>query len=61
MKWTTKNGEELDIREMETSHILNCLSFLERQKFVTLTTGREVLAKKYKVEFNKELKKRGNP
>lgn len=27
--WTTKDGRDLAIEEMETSHILNVISFLE--------------------------------
>jgi hypothetical protein len=28
--WTTREGDVLQIREMETQHILNCLAMLER-------------------------------
>ena len=30
MYWTTKKGEELEISNMETSHIENCIKLLER-------------------------------
>lgn len=30
--WTTRNGERLNIRDMETSHLRNCLRLLERRK-----------------------------
>ena len=28
--WTTKNGEEIKISDMEISHIKNCIKMLER-------------------------------
>lgn len=28
--WVTKDGQHLKIRDMETSHIKNCIRFLER-------------------------------
>ncbi len=30
-KWTMKNGEKIRIKDMETSHIKNCLRLLKRQ------------------------------
>ena len=30
MKWKTKDGRELDIKNMETSHIKNCIRMVER-------------------------------
>lgn len=29
--WTTKDGQELKVREMETSHIQNCIKFMQRK------------------------------
>lgn len=30
-KWTTKEGKELEIAKMETIHITNCISMIERK------------------------------
>lgn len=30
-KWKTKDGTVLNIKDMETSHILNCINLLERK------------------------------
>lgn len=30
-KWQTKDGQELEIAEMETSHIQNCIRLIERK------------------------------
>ena len=37
-KWKTKEGKEIEIKDMETSHIKNCLNMLERKGFVSMTT-----------------------
>lgn len=29
--WTTKDGNVLEISEMETSHIVNCINFLKKR------------------------------
>lgn len=31
MKWTTKDGQKLEPRDMTTSHIKNCLAMLKRK------------------------------
>lgn len=31
MHWTTKDGRKLNISEMKTSHILNCIRMMDRQ------------------------------
>lgn len=33
MYWTTKNGKQIRVSEMTTSHIKNCLRMLERGHF----------------------------
>lgn len=33
MVWTTKDGLELEIEDMETSHIINCMNMMERVEF----------------------------
>ena len=35
--WVTKDGQHLRIRDMETSHIKNCLRLLERVESATQT------------------------
>ena len=34
MRWKKKNGEMIEVSEMETSHIQNALAMLERKGFV---------------------------
>lgn len=36
-KWKTKDGQELSIENMETSHIKNCISMLRRNGFVSFS------------------------
>ena len=31
MKWTTKDGKEIDIKDMTTKHIQNCIDMLGKQ------------------------------
>jgi hypothetical protein len=31
MKWTTKNGEQIDIKKLDDSHLLNILKFIKRR------------------------------
>lgn len=33
MYWTMRNGEQIKIFDMSTSHIINCLKMLERGNF----------------------------
>ena len=33
MFWTTRNGKQIKISDMTTSHIINCLKMLERGNF----------------------------
>lgn len=70
-KWTTEDGGELEIKEMETSHIKNTIKFLKRNmpeneedEFLTADHWSlpgvyiETGARKYKekiAEFKKEL------
>ena len=37
-KWNCKNGKEIEIKDMETSHIENSIKMLERQGFVAKST-----------------------
>lgn len=48
-KWRTLSGDELDISEMETSHIKNCIKFIEERN-----TRQEYLP-----YFKEELERRG--
>ena len=34
MYWTMRNGEQIKISDMSTSHIINCLQMLEKGNFV---------------------------
>ena len=31
MKWTTKEGRTLELKDMETSHIENCIKYCKRK------------------------------
>ncbi len=33
--WTTKQGEQLHLQNMQTSHILNCMAMIEKIGFYT--------------------------
>lgn len=35
MTWTTKYGEEIEIKDMETDHIKNCIRLLENGHMMT--------------------------
>ncbi len=51
MKWTMKDGTQIEISQMTTSHIKNCLKMLERGRF-----NKEIYD-----ELVKELRSRGEP
>jgi len=38
MKWKTKCGDELEVSEMETSHVVNSLNMLNRNHFISPKT-----------------------
>lgn len=38
MRWKTKDGKELDVSEMETSHIQNALNLLEKNGCISPKT-----------------------
>lgn len=38
MKWRCKDGLELDVEEMESAHIQNCINMLRRNGYVSLDT-----------------------
>ena len=38
MKWKTKNGREIEVEDMETSHIENSLNMMKRQGFIGPST-----------------------
>lgn len=48
--WTTKEGTTLRIKDMETSHIQNCLKMLNSEP---------VTFEEYIFEFEEELRRRG--
>ena len=53
--WVTKDGKKLKIKDMETSHIQNCIKFVNRK-----INGRQwAYAEEYTKLFNEELKARG--
>lgn len=34
MKWTTKNGDEIEVRDMTTQHIKNCIKAIKEKRIV---------------------------
>ena len=53
--WVTKDGKELKIKDMETSHIQNCIKHVNKK-----INGRQwEYAEEYTKLFNEELKARG--
>ena len=34
-KWTTEDGKVLPVKTMKTSHVQNCIKFLERKGFMS--------------------------
>lgn len=38
MKWKTKDGREIEVKDMETSHIKNTLKMLEKNGFIAAST-----------------------
>lgn len=55
MIWTRSNGEKIEIKDMETAHIINCIKVIneERRLFESKKEKDEWL-----VAFEKELEKR---
>ncbi len=42
--WTTKDGREVAVPDMETSHIRNCIRMLKRKGFVAPSTVEAVMS-----------------
>ena len=67
-KWTTREGEELKIKKMSSTHISNCINYLKQNPITMVYGGPDVLdtiididyelTNKYIKAFKKELKKR---
>lgn len=36
MYWTTKDGRKLNIKDMDTNHIFNCIRMLDRQMVMAI-------------------------
>ena len=53
--WTTRDGRDIEIKDMETSHIQNCIEFINRE----INGKRWCYAEEYTKLFNEELKARG--
>lgn len=49
--WVTKEGEVLNIKDMDTSHIINCIKMINRNRWC--------YAYEYTKLFEAELKRRG--
>ncbi len=72
MKWETKDGQILDIKDMETTHIINCINYCKKknEKGVEIIVGHDIEDFDYEIdfhyfdieieEFEKELLKRNN-
>lgn len=67
--WTTKDGTEMSIKDMSTSHIQNCITFLKENPLMIGHYDLEGdhyfdldydLTDEYIMTFQKELKKRRN-
>lgn len=55
MKWKTKDGEVIDIKDMGYSHLENCINYLEER--LKLETPNEKLSqRKFDKEFSRNLK-----
>ena len=57
--WTTKDGKELKIKDMDTSHIIHCLKYLESKQAPTMYPYMDddvEISDEYIVAFEKELK-----
>lgn len=50
-KWTTRKGDCLRICNMETSHILNCISFLRRKYSHSRSIDAERKLQEFKIEI----------
>lgn len=55
IKWTTKNGKEIPVSDMELSHIKNTIAMLKRSK------SEHKAIPLWITIFEKELKRRANP
>lgn len=53
--WTTRDGRDIEIKDMETSHIQNCIEFINRE----INGKIWCYAEEYTKLFNDELKARG--
>ena len=53
--WTTRDGRDIEIKDMETSHIQNCIKLVNRE----INGKRWCYAEEYTKLFNDELKARG--
>ena len=54
--WTTKNGEKIKIRDMETSHIKNCLNILNKyhSRVIVKRDSMSRMFSKYQDEIDEE-------
>ena len=34
MKWTTKNGDKIEVRDMTTQHIKNCIKAIKEKRII---------------------------
>lgn len=34
MKWTTKNGDEIEVKDMTTQHIKNCIKAIKEKRII---------------------------
>lgn len=50
--WVTKDGREMQLKDMESSHIINCINMLKRNDSCIFTD-------KYTYHMNKVLERRG--
>ena len=55
--WTTRNGDRMNIINMDTSHINNCVKMLERQITHKTIKNKKMFLKEFKKILKKRLKK----